>query len=122
MTHFTEDTNPAISFSADKANIIADLFWIRNQCELRCLFDYSRWYAFDNKVSKIIIIRRASEQLFHLPDNQLEEYLISHNEYSEDMGNNMSNMKSTNALRKCFSIEFTRSLIANKEYLRAKVN
>ena len=122
MTHFTEDTNPAISFSADKANIVADLFWIRNQCELRCLFDYSRWYAFDNKVSKIIIIRRASEQLFHLPDNQLEEYLISHNEYSEDMGNNMSNMKSTNALRKCLSIEFTRSLIANKEYLRAKVN
>ena len=52
----------------------------------------------------------------------LEEYLIIHNEYSEDMGNNMSNMKSKNALRKCLSIEFTRSLIANKEYLRAKVN
>ena len=78
MTDFTEDTNPAISFSADKANIVADLFWIRNQCELRCLFDYSRWYAFDNKVSKIIIIRRASEQLFHLPDNQLEAWTSLH--------------------------------------------
>lgn len=74
--------------------------------------------VFHNKVPKIIIIRRASEQLFYLPDAQLEEYLINYNEESEDLGN----MKSTNSLRKRLAIEFGRSLIADKEYLRAKVN
>ena len=59
---------------------------------------------------KIIIIRRASEQLFHLPDAQLEVYLINHNEESEE---DVSNLKSTKALRKSFVIEFARSLIAN---------
>ena len=68
---------------------------------------------------KTIIIRRASEQLFHLPDAQLKEYLINYDKESEE---DVSNKKSINSLRKRLSIEFGRSLITDKEYLRAKVN
>lgn len=38
--------NPTTTESTNPSNVLADLFWLIDECEQRCLSECSRWYYF----------------------------------------------------------------------------
>lgn len=98
--------------NVNPAKVVNDLFWLAEQCELRCIFEHALWYIFVYKICFIILILRANEQLNHLPQSHFSspEVAQSSNWHYGEM-----NMK-----RRAL-IMFVRTLMTSKYYHRAKV-
>uniref|UniRef100_A0A914M4X3 Uncharacterized protein n=1 Tax=Meloidogyne incognita TaxID=6306 RepID=A0A914M4X3_MELIC len=82
--------------NVNPAKVVNDLFWLAEQCELRCIFEHALW---------------ANEQLNHLPQSHFSspEVAQSSNWHYGEM-----NMK-----RRAL-IMFVRTLMTSKYYHRAK--
>jgi len=48
----SNETEPNVN----PAKVVNDLFWLSEQCELRCIFEHALWYIFVYKIYFIILI------------------------------------------------------------------
>lgn len=92
------NTSSENKLAVEPAKVVGALFWLSEQCELRCLSECAQW---------------ASEQLNHVPSSHFDEYDTHPSPQEQSPNGKLPTSKQA-------IVMLARTLITNRDYPRAK--